>query len=89
MSPFPEPVAFEFSFSNLPKGGIVRQLRRLVVALIVGQVCLLPSANSQPAHCTQDFFCLFNQEAAASDTGPKKGGRSYAVEHIPDQFAYR
>ena len=45
----------------------MRQKGCVIAALIVGQACLLPRASSQPAHCAQNLFCLFNQEAAASD----------------------
>lgn len=39
----------------------------LVALLIAGQECLAPIAKAQSANCIHVLYCLFNQEAAASD----------------------
>jgi len=45
----------------------VSKLKPLALSLIVGLTFCSLLAGQQPPHCAQDLFCLFNQEAAASD----------------------
>jgi hypothetical protein len=46
-------------------------------------------AAQRPAHCAQIFFCLFNQEAAASDpAGIHKYSRDLIDLVLPNQWTY-
>jgi len=42
-------------------------LRHLALALVVGSVFSSSAAGQPPPHCAQNIYCLFNQEAVASD----------------------
>lgn len=43
------------------------KLKFLVLTLWIGAIYSSSLAGQQPAHCAQNLFCLYNQEAAASD----------------------
>ena len=46
---------------------MMRELKYLALALVMDSAFCSPLVGQQPPHCAQILFCLFNQEAAASD----------------------
>ena len=65
-------------------------LKYLALALALGSV-FCPQADGQPPppHCAQSLYCLFNQEAAASDpAGIHKYSRDVVDLILPNQWTY-
>ena len=66
---------------------------RLAAKAVPTLLCILLScgrmAAQRPAHCAQIFFCLFDQEAAASDpAGIHKYSRDLIDMVLPNQWTY-
>lgn len=66
---------------------------RAAAKTVLALLCILLSCGrmvaQRPAHCAQIFFCLFNQEAAASDpAGIHQYSRDLIDLVLPNQWAY-
>jgi hypothetical protein len=78
----------------------LKVLKCLAVALVIGSALSSQLAAQQSPGCAQDFFCLFNQEAAISNPGeihryshdlielivPEEAGKDY-INSLSDRLA--